>query len=111
MNRSLFRYRKITEYSIKELIEESVTGSKRDCFNDYYDFRLCYDKQMILNLLNEQKRTIANMIQIISEKNRNIIISKDALSLSLDDFIDWLENIITSEYYIACFSKKNNREI
>lgn len=107
MGNFIYRYRKISDYSIKELMDDTIVGSTSDFMNDPYDCKFYYNYDLIKQFLESD-----NNFLDIKKKYCKFF---DLTNFSLDDFISFIlyfiENIVSKSFYIACFSKYNNKEI
>lgn len=97
----LFRYRSVSEHSIKELIEESMVFSTADTFNDPTDIALSYD---IIDYTEEltSLKIIGNSISSDYFDKSN---SKNMATLFFDNRINKMIDDFKKNVVIGCFSR------
>lgn len=103
MGESVYRYRKISDYSIAELMDDEIVGSTADLMNDPYDCRFYYNVKIFNEFLDTN-----NIKMEIQDTYCNGNCTADFF---INCIIDKIKDIILKSFYIVCLSKYNNKEI
>lgn len=104
MGKSLYRYRRVTDYSIEELINNQIIGTTNDLMNDPYDCRYYYDEKFIKSFLDDNKIIKEYLLQKFQFKD-------DEIHLFIDFIAAQTEDLISKTFYTACFSECVDKEI
>lgn len=102
----LYKYQKVSEYSLSNLDKEEIWGTCPNTFNDPYDCICCYSKSEIVGaiktLLHDER---FNRYKMLFETNKRAEIVNHLTSslLSNDSF--------RNQYCVSCFSIYNDSEI
>ncbi len=118
-NSLLYRYRKITEYSIDELINDKLVISSGDTFNDSHDMTIGYDLDIVANkpylsnnflqaMANDTKRnkTFEERLKFLkSEKGKHVVV--EFANILCVDSIKKLK----SKFLIGCFTHKKTNQV
>ncbi len=120
---SYFRFRMVSDNSIKGLMNDEVYGTTPDQFNDPYDTLFQYDTEKLYNLLINDKESfdlLAKDVQSACQKNNpkyslnnamEFIKNKELfLPLVGNYFLDIL-GILRKQMLIACFCNSVTKEI
>ena len=115
----LYRYRKITNYSIEELINDELVLSSADTFNDSHDMTIGYNLETVSEVLlksdtfiramsNDTKRTKSfteRYIYLKSEKGKHVVI--EFANILCVDAIKCLK----TKFLVGCFTHKNTNQV
>lgn len=100
----IYRFRSFNKYSLLDIENDTITGSTNDEMNDPYDCHFYFNKDRIIDYLNEENR----FLKICQHtKNNNFNSSYD-----LVDYLSaHLQNAISKSFLTVCLTKNLTKEI
>lgn len=117
--RLLYRYRKITDFTIKELIKDELVVSSGDTFNDSHDMTIGYDLEKVSKTLKENIRFVEAMAndskrsKTYEERYEYLLSKKGEHSITMFANILCVECIkeLKSKFLIASFTHKATNQV
>ncbi len=107
---TLFRYRPINNYTIKQLLENKITLTRPDAFNDPYDTSFVVDIEKLSKFFVENFST-----DILNEYAKSIgLNTKNPYKISeywIKDLYESNQKFLRQLFIVACFSEKVDNEV